>query len=605
MTTADGSASKFSSLSKRLVLVFVLASSVVTLVISAVQLYWDYRREVSGVEAVIEQIRRVHSESLAQNLWALDDERMQTTLNGVLRQRYVTGLAVLEAGKVRARVGNEKGDMERTFPLMWDLNNTSTEIGALQVFIDMGPVYEAVINRGLEILLGNVIKTAVVIILMLIILHRMLSVHVNKITAYLSAMRFGPRPEPLILDRPSTKVRKPDELDVLVDALNGMSRKVSDYLNYLKSAEERFRDFAEASSDWYWEMGPDLRMTFVSERVNEIAGFGGNWVIGKARWELTNEDITSEKWRQHIADLEACRPFKNFVYTVNTTDGRLLVTSASGKPRFDAGGRFLGYRGSSTDITRRKMFENELARSLETAHRANRAKSEFLAHMSHELRTPLNSIIGFSQMMNAGIFGPLDAKYAEYIGDIESSAQHLLEVINDILDISKIEAGEFNLEDVPMDIAAPVNDAHRLLRGRAESKGIDLDVLLAPGHHRIKADPRLVRQMVVNLLSNAVKFTPQGGRIWIEVLEGSSNSLQLIVADTGIGMEEDDIPRVLSPFGQVRKNAMLAHEGTGLGLSLTKKLAELHGGALTLESQPGRGTRVAIVFPAARRLQAA
>jgi two-component system cell cycle sensor histidine kinase PleC len=244
-----------------------------------------------------------------------------------------------------------------------------------------------------------------------------------------------------------------------------------------------------------------------------------------------------------------------------------------------------------------------LAREYETektrAEAANRAKSEFLANMSHELRTPLNAINGFSEIMAGEMFGPMgDARYKEYARDIFNSGQHLLAVINDILDMAKIEAGKLKLQYERVTVNDVVEDAMRLMRGRAEAGGLEVSVSLQdlPG---IEADYRALKQILLNLLSNAVKFTPRGGRISV-MGERLGGAVRLSVRDTGIGISAEDLARLARPFEQVETQHAKTQQGTGLGLALTRSLIEMHGGRLELVSEPGVGTTATAIMPIQR-----
>jgi two-component system cell cycle sensor histidine kinase PleC len=246
----------------------------------------------------------------------------------------------------------------------------------------------------------------------------------------------------------------------------------------------------------------------------------------------------------------------------------------------------------------------ELARNYEMekirAEAANKAKSEFLANMSHELRTPLNAINGFSEIMTAELFGPLgDRRYKEYVGDILSSGQHLLSVINDILDMSKIEAGKMTLRFEMLDLHDVAEDAVRLVRGRAEAAGLTLSVDME-GLPEVEADFRALKQVLLNLLSNAVKFTPRGGAIRVSARAGRDirgvEWVQVSVQDTGIGISKEDLARLASPFEQVESQHAKTQQGTGLGLALSKALIAMHSGALDIHSEPGKGTTVTFVL---------
>jgi len=262
-----------------------------------------------------------------------------------------------------------------------------------------------------------------------------------------------------------------------------------------------------------------------------------------------------------------------------------------------------------TDITKMKQQENALRKSeqaerqaRETAERADRTKSSFLATMSHELRTPLNAVIGFSQIIEQEIFGPQPTRYREYATLIRRSGEHLLKIINDILDIAKLQSGKTELH---LEIAAPsaiVEDSARLMEPQAAAAGIMLSHWADPGLPLVQADLTRLRQVVLNLLSNAIKFTPKGGKVSISA-SAWEGAVTITVADTGIGMAEKDIPRALEPFGQISNAMTRVHEGTGLGLPLSKNLIELHGGHFEIKSTPGVGTTVAITLPAAAAAQ--
>ena len=234
------------------------------------------------------------------------------------------------------------------------------------------------------------------------------------------------------------------------------------------------------------------------------------------------------------------------------------------------------------------------------AEAANQAKSEFLANMSHELRTPLNAINGFSEIMAGEMFGPLgDARYKGYAADILKSGQHLLSLINDILDMAKIEAGKMTLHYEPVSLTEICGDAIRLMRGKAEESGLTLTIE-TPDLPDIDADYRGLKQVMLNLISNAVKFTPEGGRITVSIAPPEDGRIRVAVADTGIGIAAEDLARLAQPFEQVEGQHSKTTQGTGLGLSLTKALIELHQGEMTMESQPGLGTTVSFVIPVSR-----
>jgi PAS domain S-box-containing protein len=250
------------------------------------------------------------------------------------------------------------------------------------------------------------------------------------------------------------------------------------------------------------------------------------------------------------------------------------------------------------DASHRRSIEHELRHARDRAETANQAKSQFLANMSHELRTPLNAIIGFSEVISSALFGPLDARYRDYAQDIHGSGHHLLRIINDLLDLSKVEAGRLELHEGDVQIAAMFETCRRMVSDRADSGGVTLDV--EPTNLRVTGDELRLEQVLLNLVSNAVKFTPSGGKVHVAAMSGPGGEVSISVADTGIGMAADEIPRALQPFGQIDNSLTRPHGGTGLGLPLAKRLVELHGGTLKIESAPGRGTIVTVTLPAKR-----
>jgi len=249
-----------------------------------------------------------------------------------------------------------------------------------------------------------------------------------------------------------------------------------------------------------------------------------------------------------------------------------------------------------------EIAHGDLVRAHAEAEAASRAKSEFLANMSHELRTPLNAIIGFAEVIESETFGPTGPRYREYAGDIHGSGRHLLQVINDILDLAKVEAGQMLLHEARLDPALVMQGCVRLIKPRAAKSNVRIYTAFDPNLPVLLADEARLRQIGLNLLSNAVKFTKAGGRVSISTGVDGAGGITIAVADTGIGMTADEIRIALEPFQQVTSSFSRTNEGTGLGLPLTKTLVELHGGRLDITSAPGRGTTVTVSFPPARSL---
>jgi PAS domain S-box-containing protein len=252
------------------------------------------------------------------------------------------------------------------------------------------------------------------------------------------------------------------------------------------------------------------------------------------------------------------------------------------------------------DISERKRQELELGIAHQKISTANEAKSVFLANMSHELRTPLNAIIGFSDLMLTGILGPLgNSSYRDYIGEIHKSGLHLLALISDVLDLARLDAGKDVLHEEDVDLHNLIGEACRMVSAQAVQSRLQIRNNIPGDVPRIHGDERRIKQIVLNLLSNAIKFTPEGGVVTVTA-EDAADGLCLQIADTGIGIPEADIKKVLERFGQVDSVYTRNHQGTGLGLPLTKQLIELHGGRLGIKSEVNVGTRVSVIFPPER-----
>src|SRR5262249_19932223 len=253
------------------------------------------------------------------------------------------------------------------------------------------------------------------------------------------------------------------------------------------------------------------------------------------------------------------------------------------------------------DITEMKRREAAVIEAKNAAEMANQAKTTFLANMSHELRTPLNAIIGFAELLTMQIHGPLGSeRYLGYARDIGASGEHLLKVISDILDLTRIEAGGMEVHDEQVRCADLIDSSLRFIRDQAARARLAIAVECAADLPRVRGDPRKLRQVLINLLANAVKFTPPGGRIRIEAARDAAGGVLLRVGDTGIGMAAPDIAQALTPFKQIDNSLARKYEGAGLGLPLAKTLVELHGGTLEVTSELGRGTAVTCRLPAAR-----
>ena len=388
--------------------------------------------------------------------------------------------------------------------------------------------------------------------------------------------------------------------------------------------EQRYRDFARATSDWYWEVDKSMKLTYVSNRFTAITGtpsflMVGRQIdeIGELRESFEGEIISSSSFMKKNA------PFRDQLLTLEDQDGEDIYIFLSGVPLFDVdSGEFQGFRGAGTDVTESyhvKARAEKVQKSLEStlydlkdkraqldiatkqAEIALEAKSDFLAAMSHELRTPLNAIIGFAEAMTMQAFGELNEQYVSYSNDIMNAGRHLLHLINDILDVAVLESGKIQLEPDSVSVKEIVDTALNLVVLNAESKNIDISEVKVDADVNIYVDPRRVTQIFVNLMSNAVKFTPEEGQLGVRIQTVSEDVIGISIWDTGIGIPPEQQELVFEKFHQDRGHIYSRkEEGTGLGLHISKHLAKQMGGDILLKSKVGEGSEFTVLLPVSK-----
>ncbi|RXH13545.1 ATP-binding protein [Bradyrhizobium guangzhouense] len=606
-----------SGIGPRLLAAVLLFSSLVTLTLTALQLYLDYDREVGMIQTRLEEVGRSTTGSLGESLWSLDQNQLKLQLEGILR---LPGMRAAEVHEIADRpnpisvaVGERGGRsvVTRDYPLTYAIQGIARPIGVLHVEATLSDVYRQLLNRALVILASQAAKTFLVSLFIIYMFHFLVTRHLVAIAEFVSKFNLARPPPPLHLERrpPSD----PDELDRVIDAFDAMRANLERAYGELREAnanldrdlkirrraeedarasEQRFRDYAETASDWFWETGPDHVFTYISERADAF-GMDREALIGKRRPDAAfDQNAEVEKWRDHIATLDRHEPFRKFEYRGRDGAGRLHYFSVNGQPVFGDDGHFMGYRGSSTDLTAQHETEERLRQSQKMD-----AIGQLTGGVAHDFNNVLTVITGTIEIIQEGLADkPELAAIAQLIDDASSRGA---EITSQLLTFARRQP----LEPREIDVNALVAETAKLLRPIL-GEHVEIVTHLGDDAWPAMADPSQLSSAIVNLAVNARDAMPGGGRLTLETanreFNGTDNAdgeagsyVMIAVADTGHGIPAEIRDRVFEPFFTTKG----VGRGTGLGLSMVYGFIKQTGGTVAIESEEGRGTVMKLFLP--------
>lgn len=362
----------------------------------------------------------------------------------------------------------------------------------------------------------------------------------------------------------------------------------------LRKSEEKYRMIIETTNEGVWMLDDSSKTSYVNSRMAQMLGYAKGEMIGKSYFDFMDASARMEAEKK--MDIHRRGIIETYDLRLSRKDGTYIWSIITSNPIFNEMGQYIGGLKMVTDITEKKRVE-ELRIINERLEYATRAKTEFLASMSHELRTPLHSILGFSQLLNEGVVGELNEKQKRYINNINEGGKFLLNLINDILDLSKVEAGKITLNIEKIRLHTTIDETLTLIKENALKHNIIIKKKIEPGLEFINADRQRFKQVLFNLLSNAVKFSKESGGILEISARNEGGMVQVSITDTGIGIKPENLDKLFHKFEQLDNGPSQKFGGTGLGLAITKQLVELHGGKIWAQSKYGEGTTFTFTLP--------
>ncbi len=557
----------------------------------------NYQTQMTSLRENMESFVSTQAKVLASPVWHLDTATLDILVKVMSLNQDVLKIQVLDLdGKVISETTlladlSEHPDLYVERPLIFSSPAVTQKIGQLVIYYHTDRAWITLKQHLIVDMVVLVILCGLLILTTLIVTRKIISLPIDKLQNSIMRMKLDNIREPV-------EWSSKDEFGDFITVYNEM--QAQQFIT-----ETRFRDFAESSSDWFWELDVYGRIIWESESADDKSGRLFAEIRGKTLPEISGDLLSDIQWRPYFLALKNHKKITDFVFSYVGHNGLIRYSEIDGKPLFDKDGVFMGYRGTASDVTERKNAEEILQLALSDAERANRAKSEFLASMSHELRTPMNAVLGFAQMLQLDPKSPLTVDQSDYVECILAGGHHLLELINEILDLAKVESDQLHLSVEDVDACAVVIDCLELTLSLGKMRNIKIIDQFSDGPSFLLRTDRLrFKQVLLNLLANAVKYNKDGGAIILDYHETDDGFLHISITDTGIGIPLGEYDNVFNMFHRLGVNPEVASEGTGIGLTVTKLLVERMAGRVGFQSEEGIGSTFWIELPLSTNLKA-
>lgn len=597
------------TISFKLAWVGVIAAVLLGAAFSVLQLKLDFAEENRRIDILASRILTSTKLPASQAARELDTGLAKELVGGIFLYEFIASAKIVDdRGEVLGEISQSIGGKDRLIAQfldtkslnyqskLTDISEPSIEYGTLFLTIDREKALSAFFDRSKFVVLSGLARNIALAFVLFVVFQQILTKPLIRIISQLQSI------DPTSTANPRTSVTSfhdGDELYGLSQTINAFADANEYHLRERIEKEvelERYRAIVASSNDFLSFVTPDFKYAAVSDAyarsvncpLNEIIGQHVSVFMGKEIFD-TYARISLEQALEGIANEQE--------HPLNLTGPASHTVFVRYAPYYEADGSISGVIVAARDVTREKKSADDIQTALIAAEVASDSKSHFLANMSHELRSPLNAIIGFGQILSTETFGPIgQEKYKQYAHDITLSGEHLLELITDILDVSRIESGAVNMIMARAFVKEIVDRSITIVHGIAAKKEIKLNFITPENDLYINCDDLRIRQVIVNLLSNAIKFSEPNSTVRIKVAEIDGHQIEILVEDDGCGIAAEDIPRALEPFGQVGDIYTREKEGSGLGLYLANSLTELNGGTMHIESTPGVGTSISIRF---------